>query len=180
MVAEVRGDCPDLREVLFLGDPEWEQLLATGRAADRDLLARRERELSADDPINIQYTSGTTGFPKGATLTHHNLLNNGFFVGEGCGYTEADRICIPVPYYHCFGMGMGNLGGHLARRDDGHPGARLRPRADPAGRAGRAVHVAVRRPDDVHRRAGAAGLRRLRPVHACAPGSWPARRARWR
>jgi fatty-acyl-CoA synthase len=105
----VRGDCPDLREVLFLGDPEWQRLLETGRAGDRELLARRETELSADDPINIQYTSGTTGFPKGATLTHHNLLNNGFFVGEGCGYTEADRICIPVPYYHCFGMGMGNL-----------------------------------------------------------------------
>ncbi|SFT37437.1 fatty-acyl-CoA synthase [Geodermatophilus amargosae] len=110
MVAEVRGDCPGLREVLFLGDPEWEQLLATGRAADRGLLERRAAELSPDDPINIQYTSGTTGFPKGATLSHHNLLNNGFFVGEGCGYTEADRICIPVPYYHCFGMGMGNLG----------------------------------------------------------------------
>jgi fatty-acyl-CoA synthase len=110
MVAEVRDECPDLREVLFLGDPEWEQLLATGRAADRGLLERRAAELSPDDPINIQYTSGTTGFPKGATLSHHNLLNNGFFVGEGCGYTEADRICIPVPYYHCFGMGMGNLG----------------------------------------------------------------------
>ncbi len=109
MVAEVRGDCPDLREVLFLGDDAWQDLLTTGRAGDRELLARREAELSADDPINIQYTSGTTGFPKGATLTHHNLLNNAFFVGEGCGYTEADRICIPVPYYHCFGMGMGNL-----------------------------------------------------------------------
>ena len=109
MVAEVREDRPDLREVLFLGDDAWEQLLTTGRAGDRELLVRREAELSADDPINIQYTSGTTGFPKGATLTHHNLLNNGFFVGEGCGYTEADRICIPVPYYHCFGMGMGNL-----------------------------------------------------------------------
>ena len=103
---------------------------ADGRPAgrrDRGLLAERETQLSADDPINIQYTSGTTGFPKGATLTHHNLLNNGFFVGEGCGYTEADRVCIPVPYYHCFGMGMGNLGVHLARRDDGHPGARVRP-----------------------------------------------------
>src|SRR5689334_24730942 len=110
MVAEVRGDCPELREVVFIGDPEWERLMETGRAGDRSLLARREAELSADDPINIQYTSGTTGFPKGATLTHHNLLNNGFFVGEGCGYTEADRVCIPVPYYHCFGMGMGNLG----------------------------------------------------------------------
>ncbi len=110
MVAEVRASSPQLREVLFIGDPEWERLMATGRAADRGLLAARETRLSADDPINIQYTSGTTGFPKGATLTHHNLLNNGFFVGEGCSYTEADRVCIPVPYYHCFGMGMGNLG----------------------------------------------------------------------
>ena len=110
MLAEVADQCTDLREIVFLGDPEWEGLMATGRAADRALLAERETQLSADDPINIQYTSGTTGFPKGATLTHHNLLNNGFFVGEGCGYTEADRIAIPVPYYHCFGMGMGNLG----------------------------------------------------------------------
>jgi fatty-acyl-CoA synthase len=109
MVAEVRGDCPALRQVVFIGSPEWEQLMATGRGRDRGLLAERETQLSADDPINIQYTSGTTGFPKGATLTHHNLLNNGFFVGEGCGYTEEDRVCIPVPYYHCFGMGMGNL-----------------------------------------------------------------------
>ncbi|MCW2691928.1 MAG: short-chain acyl-CoA synthetase [Mycobacterium sp.] len=110
MVAEVRGECPDLREVVFLGDEAWEQLLATGRAGDRGLLAEQTAQLSADEPINIQYTSGTTGFPKGATLTHHNLLNNGFFVAEGCRYTEADRVCIPVPYYHCFGMGMGNLG----------------------------------------------------------------------
>ena len=109
MVGEVRDQCPALREVVFLGEPAWDQLVATGRAGDRGLLAERETRLSADDPINIQYTSGTTGFPKGATLTHHNLLNNGFFVGEGCSYTEADRICIPVPYYHCFGMGMGNL-----------------------------------------------------------------------
>jgi fatty-acyl-CoA synthase len=110
MVEEVRPEAPELREVVFLGDPEWERLMATGRAADRGRLAERAALLSPDDPINIQYTSGTTGFPKGATLTHHNLLNNGFFVGEGCGYTEADRVCIPVPFYHCFGMGMGNLG----------------------------------------------------------------------
>ncbi|WP_222262621.1 AMP-binding protein [Modestobacter marinus] len=110
MVEEVRPEAPALREVVFLGDPEWEQLMAAGRAADRGRLAERAALLSPDDPINIQYTSGTTGFPKGATLTHHNLLNNGFFVGEGCGYTEADRVCIPVPCYHCFGMGMGNLG----------------------------------------------------------------------
>jgi fatty-acyl-CoA synthase len=70
----------------------------------------RTAELQFDDPINIQYTSGTTGFPKGATLSHHNILNNGYFVGIGCGYTENDRVCIPVPLYHCFGMVMGNLG----------------------------------------------------------------------
>ena len=69
----------------------------------------RSADLDFDDPINIQYTSGTTGFPKGATLTHHNILNNGFFVGEGCGLTEADRVCVPVPLYHCFGMVLGNL-----------------------------------------------------------------------
>src|SRR6476469_11152054 len=109
MVAEGAGQCTDLREVVFLGDPQWGELMETGRRGDRALLAQRATELSADDPINIQYTSGTTGFPKGATLTHHNLLHNGFFVGEGCGYTEDDRICVPVPYYHCFGMGMGNL-----------------------------------------------------------------------
>ncbi len=100
MVAEVRGECPELRDVIFIGDTAWEGLMSRGRVAERSLLDARARELSADDPINIQYTSGTTGFPKGATLTHHNLLNNGFFVGEGCGYTESDRVCIPVPYYH--------------------------------------------------------------------------------
>ncbi len=110
MVAEVRADCPQLRDVQFLGDPDWEDLMARGRAADRDPLVAFRDTLSADDPINIQYTSGTTGFPKGATLSHHNILNNGFFVGELCGYTERDRVCVPVPFYHCFGMVMGNLG----------------------------------------------------------------------
>jgi fatty-acyl-CoA synthase len=110
MVAEVRADCPQLRDVQFLGDPDWEDLMARGRAADRDPLVAFRDTLSADDPINIQYTSGTTGFPKGATLSHHNILNNGFFVGELCGYTEQDRVCVPVPFYHCFGMVMGNLG----------------------------------------------------------------------
>ena len=106
MVGEVRGRCPGLRSVVFLGDPEWEAL-STG---DRTVLPAIRAGLSFDDPINIQYTSGTTGFPKGATLSHHNILNNGFFVGELCSYTEEDRICIPVPFYHCFGMVMGNLG----------------------------------------------------------------------
>ncbi len=73
-------------------------------------MARIEATLTFDDPINIQYTSGTTGFPKGATLSHHNILNNGYFVAELLGYTDADRVCLPVPFYHCFGMVMGNLG----------------------------------------------------------------------
>jgi fatty-acyl-CoA synthase len=108
MIDEVRPNCAKLATVLLIGRPEWTELVAAGRAADRAAL--REIRLSPDDPINIQYTSGTTGFPKGATLSHHNILNNGYFVGELCGYTEQDRVCIPVPFYHCFGMVMGNLG----------------------------------------------------------------------
>jgi fatty-acyl-CoA synthase len=107
MVDEVRGECPALEQAIFLGDPEWEALFSPTTPAD-DVRAAMA-ELSADDAINIQYTSGTTGFPKGATLSHHNLANNGFFVGEICGYTEADRIAVPVPFYHCFGMVMANL-----------------------------------------------------------------------
>ena len=94
---------------LFIGTPDWDQLLRIGRAVDPAELRDRTAELAFDDPINIQYTSGTTGFPKGATLTHHNILNNGYFVAEGVGYTEQDRVCLPVPLYHCFGMVMGCL-----------------------------------------------------------------------
>ncbi|TNC28143.1 AMP-binding protein [Amycolatopsis alkalitolerans] len=107
MIDEVRPRCQRLQHVVLIGDELWNSLLENGKQADPAALA--EIRLSADDPINIQYTSGTTGFPKGATLSHHNILNNGFFVGELCNYTEADRICIPVPFYHCFGMVMGNL-----------------------------------------------------------------------
>jgi fatty-acyl-CoA synthase len=107
MIAEVRPRCPELANVVLLGSPQWQSLLDDGRRLDRGALERIQ--LDTDDPINIQYTSGTTGFPKGATLSHHNILNNGFFVGELCNYTEADKICIPVPFYHCFGMVMGNL-----------------------------------------------------------------------
>ncbi|MBM3687229.1 MAG: AMP-binding protein [Actinobacteria bacterium] len=109
MVHEVRPNCPDLREVAFLDDPAWGALMDAGRRSDRAALEVREATLSPDDAINIQYTSGTTGFPKGATLTHRNILNNGFMVGEMIAYTERDRVCIPVPFYHCFGMVMGNL-----------------------------------------------------------------------
>jgi len=111
MIAEVRPRCADLEQVVLLESDEWRELLNTGKYADISIrnAALESIQLSADDPINIQYTSGTTGFPKGATLSHHNILNNGFFVGELCHYTEEDRVCIPVPFYHCFGMVMGNL-----------------------------------------------------------------------
>jgi fatty-acyl-CoA synthase len=109
MVEEVREKCARLEHVVVLGGEDWDALLDTGRRGDPAQLAHLQAGLSADDPINIQYTSGTTGFPKGATLSHHNILNNGYFVGELCNYTEADKVCIPVPFYHCFGMVMGNL-----------------------------------------------------------------------
>jgi fatty-acyl-CoA synthase len=94
---------------VLIGSSGWDALLEAGRRAPAGLLAERQAALSPDDPINIQYTSGTTGFPKGATLSHHNILNNAYFVGRLCGYTAADRVCIPVPFYHCFGMVLGNL-----------------------------------------------------------------------
>jgi fatty-acyl-CoA synthase len=108
MIEEVRPGLPELERVVLLGDDAWTELAE--RPPDREALGACAAQLSFDDPINIQYTSGTTGFPKGATLSHHNILNNGFFVGELCGYTEADRVCVTVPFYHCFGMVMGNLG----------------------------------------------------------------------
>jgi fatty-acyl-CoA synthase len=95
--------------VVFIGEPGWDELVTAGHRADPAQLRARAATLTFDDPINIQYTSGTTGFPKGATLSHHNILNNGYFVAEGLGYTEDDRVCLPVPLYHCFGMVMGNL-----------------------------------------------------------------------
>lgn len=108
MLDEVRPRCPALREAIVFDD-DWHALLERGGSVPEPELAAREVELQFDDPINIQYTSGTTGFPKGATLSHHNILNNGFFVGEVLGYTERDRVCVPVPFYHCFGMVLGNL-----------------------------------------------------------------------
>jgi fatty-acyl-CoA synthase len=108
MLAEVRGRCATLRESIILDDG-WEALLADGDGVSEQALAEREGALQFDDAINIQYTSGTTGFPKGATLSHHNILNNGFFIGKTLNYSEQDRVCIPVPFYHCFGMVLGNL-----------------------------------------------------------------------
>ncbi len=110
MVAEVAPTIDTLESVVFLWSPEWEALAAGAGGVSDDELDARRAQLAPDDPINIQYTSGTTGFPKGATLSHRNILNNGRFVTELQGFTVEDRLCIPVPFYHCFGMVMGNLG----------------------------------------------------------------------
>jgi fatty-acyl-CoA synthase len=110
MVEEVRADCAALEDTIYIGTPDWDAVVDAASGTTDEQLAEREAELSFDDPINIQYTSGTTGFPKGATLSHHNILNNGYFVTELIGFTAEDRLCIPVPFYHCFGMVMANLG----------------------------------------------------------------------
>jgi fatty-acyl-CoA synthase len=110
MVDQVRADCAGLETVVYLDGPDWDALTECGKALPGDAVARRLADQSPTDPINIQYTSGTTGFPKGATLSHRNILNNGYLVTELIGFTERDRLAIPVPFYHCFGMVMGNLG----------------------------------------------------------------------
>jgi fatty-acyl-CoA synthase len=113
MVEELK---PRLREIIRLSDQPvagmraWRDFLARAEAVSATELEARQRQQEFDDPINIQYTSGTTGFPKGATLSHHNILNNGYFVAELMRFSERDRLVIPVPLYHCFGMVMGNLG----------------------------------------------------------------------
>ncbi|HEY5340486.1 MAG TPA: AMP-binding protein [Candidatus Aquilonibacter sp.] len=117
MLDEVRDRLPELRavvaigegDVLRRGDLHWSDVIDIGGSVPYDRLRERQHATQFDEAINIQYTSGTTGFPKGATLSHHNILNNGFFVGETCRYTSTDRVCIPVPFYHCFGMVLGNL-----------------------------------------------------------------------
>lgn len=109
LLDQVRSRCPALRQT-FVFDDDWAALAAAGDGVPESALAEREAKLQFDDAINIQYTSGTTGFPKGATLSHHNILNNGFFTARQLGFSEADRLCIPVPFYHCFGMVMANLG----------------------------------------------------------------------
>ncbi len=108
ILADVRADCPALRETIVL-DRDWDAFLAGAERVSDAELAAREAELRPEDPINIQFTSGTTGAPKGATLSHHNILNNGRVSGRVLRYTEHDRVCVPVPFYHCFGMVVGTL-----------------------------------------------------------------------
>jgi fatty-acyl-CoA synthase len=110
MIDEVAPQCDALSTVVYIGTDDWARLFDPAGGVAAEELATREAELSFDDPINIQYTSGTTGFPKGATLSHHNILNNGYFVAGRQGFTQTDRVCVPVPFYHCFGNVLGNLG----------------------------------------------------------------------
>ncbi|MEU9805634.1 AMP-binding protein [Mycobacterium sp. NPDC050853] len=110
MVEQVRPQVPSLREVVFIGTADWVQLVGGAEQIPVERLRAAMAELSNIDPINIQYTSGTTGYPKGATLSHRNILNNGFFVTDLINLAPGDRLCVPVPFYHCFGMVMGNLG----------------------------------------------------------------------
>ena len=109
MVDEVAPALRNLENVIYFDTDDWSELIDAGRSVSDDDLAARAESLDARDPINIQYTSGTTGRPKGATLSHRSILNNARFVGDACAYTEEDRVCIPIPFYHCFGMVMGNL-----------------------------------------------------------------------
>lgn len=108
MLSEIHFDCPTLEKIVFLGE-EWESFIHEGYYIENSELEVLEESVQFDEPVNIQYTSGTTGFPKGVTLSHHNILNNGYFIAKRLNYTEKDRVCIPVPFYHCFGMVIGNL-----------------------------------------------------------------------
>lgn len=108
MIKEVSQDCNELKETIYF-EENWESFITSGNSVNDEKLLKFEKKVQFDHPVNIQYTSGTTGFPKGVTLSHNNILNNGFFVGERLNYTEKDRVCVPVPFYHCFGMVIGNL-----------------------------------------------------------------------
>jgi fatty-acyl-CoA synthase len=110
MVEETADQTPTLQRVVYLDTDDWAQLVESGRVQPEGVVAERLAATEPGDPINIQYTSGTTGYPKGATLSHRNILNNGYFTTELISFTHEDRLCIPVPFYHCFGMVMGNLG----------------------------------------------------------------------
>ena len=152
--------------MIYIGTSDWTDVVEAGQHVTADVVNERMRTLQPGDPINIQYTSGTTGYPKGATLSHRNILNNGYLTTELINFTDEDRLCIPVPFYHCFGMVMGNLGctSHGATMVIPAPGfdPEITLRCDRR----RAVHRRVRRPDHVHRDAEPPDLRRPRPLVA--------------
>jgi len=166
---------PALRRVVTLsngGEPSpssmlpWERFIDIGTMNSSPAeLREREKTLECYDAINIQYTSGTTGFPKGATLTHYGILNNGFFVGEGMNFTHHDRLCIPVPFYHCFGMVLGNLacvthGATMVLPWDAFSAETVLRTVEEEK-----VHSASRRTNNVHRRTRPSQLQGVQPVH---------------
>ena len=159
---------PALRSVVLLGDGwhpgtfRFSEILARGTEKEAQRIAELAPQLQFDEPINIQFTSGTTGFPKGATLSHHNILNNGFFIGEAMRLTPEDRLCIPVPLYHCFGMVLGNLAAVTHGACMVFPGEGFDPLVTLETVAEEALHRAARRADHVHRRARSSGIRPLR------------------
>ena len=159
MVADARPQLPDLEHVVFIDSPDWDSMLDAGERIEPAELERRRDAVAVHQAVNIQYTSGTTGSPKGATLSHHNLVNNGFFVGEAFGYTELDRVCVPVPFYHCFGTVIGNLACVTHGADDRDSSALVRRPGDAAHDPGRILHEPARCADDVHQHALPPGLR---------------------
>ena len=169
--AGARRACPRSSGRCSSAPTEWEELAGAAIRSRRARAPLRRARLRRPDqhPVHERHD----GFPKGATLTHHNILNNGYFVGGLLGYTEPDRVCIPVPLYHCFGMVMGNLGCDHPRRVHGVSGRDVRARGDAASVRAGALHEPLRRADDVHRPARAPGLRRVRPRARCGRGSWP-------
>jgi fatty-acyl-CoA synthase len=186
MLDQVAGDLPALQRRVVLGPRHpgrgdgLGRAPRAGRAGAVERLREREALLQFDDPINIQYTSGTTGFPKGATLSHHNILNNGFFIGEGCGYSEADRVCIPVPLYHCFGMVLGNLACTTHGAAMVYPAEAFEPRGDPRPPSRASAVPPFMESPQCSLPSSSTPASATSTYSACAPGSWPAHPARSR
>ncbi len=186
MLREVRPLLPALRTIVLIGDDELSEPLegalrwadVAGEAAANvapERLTRRLARTQFDEPVSIQYTSGTTGLPRGATLSHHNILNNGFFDGEACRYTSEDRVCIPVPYYHCFGMVIGNLACVTHGATMVIPAPTFDPRATMEAVQSERCTALYGVPTMFIAELALPDFARSTAAR-CAPGSWPARR----